>query len=164
MIALLLWIFLVHQDGEIKEGGGPGIVPFEVAGSADRTQEILGEWGGEGQDAATVSLLVDYPYLIAYGIFLGVACGAVSIRLARRGRERLARAGGLIGWGALGAAVFDAIEDGALLRMLDGHTDGWPTLALIAAIGKFTLFALAVIYILAGLFLSRGGLKAAEAA
>jgi hypothetical protein len=154
--ALLLWTLLVHQDGQIKESGGPGIVPFEVAGNADRTQEILDEWGGEGKDAAGVSLVVDYPYLIAYAIFLGVSCGAVSIRLARRGRDALARAGGPIGWGAVGAALFDAIEDGALLRMLGGHSDGWPAVALLAAIGKFTLIAVAIVYILAGLVLSRG--------
>ena len=162
--ALVLWLFLVHQDEAIKDSGGPGIVPFEVAGSSHRAQEILDDWGEPGRDDARLSLIVDYPYLIAYGIFLAAACTAASDRLARRGRSGLAGVGGAIAWGGLVAALCDAIEDGALLRVLGGHTGGYPAVALIAAIGKFTLIAVAVVYILAGLLLGRRSPKAAAAA
>jgi hypothetical protein len=154
--ALALWAFLVYQDEQIKDSGGPGIVPFEVAGSSDRAEEILAEWGEEGQDSARTSLIVDYPYLVAYSIFLAVACTVGSERLARRGMNRLARAGPAIGWGAVVAGALDAIENAALLRVVDGHTEVFPAIALIAAIGKFALAALAVVYAIAGLVLGRG--------
>jgi hypothetical protein len=155
--ALVLWAFLVYQDERIKDSGGPGIVPFEVAGSSERAEEILAEWGEDGRDAARVSLIVDYPYLVAYSIFLATACTIGSERLARRGFARLARAGPAIGWGAVVAGALDAIEDAALLQVVDGHTDVFPAIALVAAIGKFALAALALAYAIAGLALGRGG-------
>jgi hypothetical protein len=162
--ALALWVFLIYQDEQIKDSGGPGIVPFEVAGTSDRAQEILGEWGEEGQDAARVSLVVDYPYLVAYSIFLAVACTIGSERLSRREYDRLARAGPVIGWGAVVAGALDAIEDAALLRVIDGHTDVFPAIALGAAIGKFALAALALVYAIAGATLGRGPRRAEPAA
>jgi hypothetical protein len=162
--ALALWAFLVYQDGQIRDSGGPGIVAFELAGSSDRAEEILGEWGEGGQDAARVSLIVDYPYLVAYSIFLAVACTVGSERLARRGFERLARAGLAIGWGAVAAGALDAIENAALLRVIDGHTEVLPAVALVAAIGKFALAAVAVVYAIAGAALGRGPGRAEPAA
>jgi hypothetical protein len=162
--ALALLAFLVYQDGQIEDSGGPGIVPFEVAGTSDRAEEILAEWGEEGQDDARVSLIVDYPYLVAYGIFLAVACTVGADRLARRGFERLARAGPAIGWGAVVAAALDAIEDAALLSVIDGNTEVLPAVALIAAIGKFALAGIAVLYAIAGVVLGRGPSRAAPAA
>jgi hypothetical protein len=161
---LALWAFLVYQDEQIKDSGGPGIVPFELAGSSDRAEEILAEWGEDGQDAARVSLIVDYPYLVAYSIFLAVACTVGSERLARRGFDRLARAGPAIGWGAVAAGALDAIEDAALLQVVDDHTEVFPAIALVAAIGKFALAAAALLYAIAGLVLGRGSGRAEPSA
>src|SRR5690349_24136598 len=49
---------------------GPGIVSFELAGSADRSQEIQDEWGEDGRDAARQQLWIDYGFMLAYGAFL----------------------------------------------------------------------------------------------
>ena len=46
---------LVCRD-RIQDSGGPGIVPFELAGGTERATEILGEWGEAGRDAAKLSL------------------------------------------------------------------------------------------------------------
>jgi hypothetical protein len=162
--ALALWAFLVYQDEQIRDSGGPGIVAFELAGSSDRAEEILAEWGDAGQDDARVSLVVDYPFLVAYSIFLAVACTVGSERLARRGFDRLARAGPAIGWGAVGAGALDAIENAALLRVVDGHTDVLPAIAMAAAVGKFALAAVASIYAIVGAALGRGAGRAEPAA
>jgi hypothetical protein len=69
-----------------------------------------------------------------------------------------------IGWGALVAGALDAIEDAALLRMVDGHTDVFPAIALVAAIGKFALAALALVYAISGAALGRGPRRAEPAA
>ena len=53
---MLLLIAMSPSDGRMKDTGGPGIVPFEVAGSQDHADEIMAEWGDKGQDAARESL------------------------------------------------------------------------------------------------------------
>jgi hypothetical protein len=154
--ALVLWVFLFAQDQEIKDSGGPGIVPFEVAGTAEGAREILDDWGAQGRDDARLSLIVDYAYLVAYSIFLAVGCTIAGGRLTRRGMSRLARIGPLLGWAQFVAAACDAIENAALLRVLDGNTDVYPGIALYSAIPKFALAGLGLAYVIAGAVLGRG--------
>lgn len=149
-LALGLFVVLGILDARLTEDGAPGIVPFEVAGSEERAREILGEWGEGRHDTARASLIVDFPYLVAYSVFLSLAVTAVAE--ANRRRLRLARIGAPLAWAALGAAVFDAIEDIALLRMVAGHVDQPnPAIARWAATVKFVLAGAALIYVLAGL-------------
>ncbi len=162
-VALALWVFLVIQDSQIKDSGGPGIISFEVAGTEDRALEILEEWGEAGRDDARVSLLVDFPYLIAYSIFLAVGCTIAAERFGRRGMERLAGVGPLLGWSMFLAAALDAIENVAMLRVIDGHTTTWPGVALYAAIPKFAIAALGIAYVIAGALLGRGTARATPA-
>jgi hypothetical protein len=155
--ALAIWVFLFIQDSEIKDSGGPGIIGFEVAGTEKEAQEILEEWGAQGRDDARVSIYADFPYLIAYSVFLAVGCTIASERLGRRGMTRLARLGPLLGWSMFAAAAFDAIENFAMLRVIDGHTATWPGIALYAAIPKFAIAALGIAYVIAGAVLGHGG-------
>ena len=155
--ALAVWVFLFIQDSQIKDSGGPGIIGFEVAGTEKEAQEILEEWGAQGRDDARVSILADFPYLVAYSVFLAVGCTIASERLGRRGMTRLAGLGPLLGWSMFAAAVFDAIENVAMLRVIDGHTATWPGIALYAAIPKFAIAALGIAYVIAGAVLGRGG-------
>src|SRR5262245_39136974 len=60
----------------IEDTGGPGVIPFELTGGEDRANEILAEWGEEGQDAARQSLWIDFGFLVAYGAFLTLALAA----------------------------------------------------------------------------------------
>ena len=66
-----------------------------------------------------VSVPCDYAYLVAYGLFLSGACVAVADRAHRAGRRRLAALGPPLAWGALAAAACDAVENAALLLILD---------------------------------------------
>ena len=101
-------------------------------------------------------MLADFPYLIAYSVFLAVGCTIASERLGRRGMTRLARIGPLLGWSMFAAAAFDAIENFAMLRVIDGHTATWPGVALYAAIPKFAIAGLGLAYVIAGAVLGRG--------
>ena len=148
-LALGLFAVLGVLDARLTEDGAPGIVPFEMAGSEERAREILGEWGEDRHDTARASLIVDFPYLVVYSAFLALAVTAVAD--ASR-RPRLARIGPALAWGALGAGLFDAIEDIALLRMVAGHVDQPnPAIARWAATVKFALAGAALVYVLAGL-------------
>jgi hypothetical protein len=151
LVALLL--AMAPAEDQMQENG-EGIVAFELAGSQDRADEILDEWGDEGQDAAQEQLLIDFAFLIAYGMFLILAVAAVRDRLDRRGRPRLAGVGArIVLFGAIAAAC-DAAENACLLAVLDGAGSAFPVLAFIFAATKFALLAMVIAYLFAGLALS----------
>ena len=149
--SLLLLAAMAPADQRMQDTGGPGIIPFELTGGEDRAQEILAEWGEEGQDAARESLWIDFGYLIAYGVFFTLALAATRDLARERGWPRLAWVGQrIVLFGALGAA-FDVLEDICLLLTLDGAGAAFPVLATVFAICKFILLAVTVAYILTGL-------------
>ncbi|HEY5816694.1 MAG TPA: hypothetical protein VIS95_10215 [Solirubrobacterales bacterium] len=161
---MVLLLAMSPADERMQDTGGPGIAPFELTGGQDRADEILAEWGEEGQDAARESLWIDFGFLIAYGAFLTLALAAVRDRARERGWRRLAAIGGVIvSFGAL-AAAFDALENACLLLTIDGAGAAFPLLATIFAACKFALLAAAIAYLIAGLatWLLRRGDPATE--
>lgn len=148
---LVLLLAMSPADQRMKDSGGPGIVPFELSGGQDRAEEILDEWGEDGQDAARESLWIDFGFLLAYGTFLTLALAAVRDLARERSWRRLAAIGGVvISFGAL-AAAFDALENVCLLLTLGGAGAALPLLATIFASCKFILLAAAIAYLVAGL-------------
>ena len=153
-VALVALLLAMAPAEEQMQENGPGIVTFELAGSQDRADEILTEWGDDGQDAAREQLLIDFAFLIAYGTFLTLAAAAVRDRLGRRGWRRLAAAGAVVvPFGAL-AAAFDAAENACLLAVLGDAGPAFPTLAAIFAAAKFVLLAAAIVYLVVGIAVS----------
>lgn len=147
-----LFLVLVLVDRRIQESGGPGIIPFELAGSTDRATEILDEWGEGGRDDARLSLWLDFPYLIAYGAFFSLAVIAVGDAVRRRGWDLYARPSAAIAVLPIVAAACDAVENVGLLLVLDGHADSpAPTVATAFAVAKFVTLGVAQLYLLAGL-------------
>jgi hypothetical protein len=154
---LVLLLAMAPAEERMKDTGGPGMVPFELTGGEERADEILAEWGEEGQDAARESLWIDFGFLLAYGAFLTLALGAVRDLARERAWRRLAAIGGaVVYFGALGAA-FDALENICLLLTLDGAGAAFPLLATIFATCKFVLLTAAIAYLLAGLALRLRG-------
>jgi hypothetical protein len=134
---------------------GVGIIEFELARTSQKASEYYGQLGPAGRDAAKESLYLDYPYLVAYGLFYALMCLVVAARAAERGLERVARWGRPAAIAGLMAAVCDAVENAALLRVLDGHTDQpWPGIAFTFASAKFVLIGLALVYALVGFVLT----------
>ena len=139
----------------LDDMGDVGIVEFELARTSEKASEYYGELGESGRDAARESLYLDFPYLVLYGLFYAAACVVVAARAAERGMSRLARWGRPLAWGALGAAACDAVENVALLRVLDGHTDQpWPGIAFTFATAKFALITAATLYAVIGFILT----------
>ena len=148
---VVLLLAMSPSDQRMQDTGGPGIVPFELAGSQERADEIMGEWGEKGQDAARESLWIDFGFLVAYGAFLTLAVAAVRDIARDRGWQRIATIGAVVVYfGALGAA-FDAFENICLLLTLEGAGSVFPTLATLFAACKFLLLAAAIVYLVAGL-------------
>ncbi len=145
MVVLLL--AMSPAENRMKDTGGPGMVPFELNGGQDRADEILSEWGEDGQDAAREQLWIDFGFLLVYGTFLTLALAAVRDLARERGWRRLARIGAVaVFFGAL-VATFDALENVCLLLTLEGAGAAFPLLATIFAVCKFLLLAAAIAYL-----------------
>jgi hypothetical protein len=149
--SLVLLAAMYPAEQRMGDAGGPGIVPFELVGSQDHADEILAEWGDEGQDAARQSLWIDFAYLLAYGVFFTLALAATRDLARERSWRRMASVGRVVvPFGALSAG-FDALEDACLLLTLDGAGSAFPVLATVFAACKFLFLGITVAYLLAGL-------------
>jgi hypothetical protein len=151
---LVLLVVLGIIDGRLRDTGGPGIVPFELAGSEERANEIKDEWGSGGRDDARLSLILEYPYLVAYGAFFTLAVAATRDLAQRRGWAGLARAGAVVVVFPLLAAISDGIENANLLLVLDDRGgDVMPRVAALFATAKFIFSIVTLAYLLASLIL-----------
>ncbi len=131
-------VMLVLERG-MQKTGGPGIIGFELAGNAERAQEILTTWGEQGRRWARWSLWLDFGYMLTYG--------TLALMLIERARSRR---GDPIALRLLpiGAVAGDAIEGVALLKVLDGAAlDANARRARTAAVTKFALLGIATAYV-----------------
>jgi hypothetical protein len=157
--SVVLLLAMSPAENRMKDTGGPGMVPFELTGGQDRADEILAEWGEDGQDAAREQLWIDFGFLLAYGSFLTFALAAIRDLAKNRGWLRLAAIGGVVVYFGVLVAGFDALENICLLLTLGGAGAALPLLATIFAACKFILLAVAIAYLVTGLtmrLLSRG--------
>jgi len=129
---------MVRLDNRMQATGGPGIVPFELAGTAAKAEAIMGRWGPDGRRAARQSMRLDFGYMSSYGVLLGLLV------------DRRRRLSGHPAWVPALAAVAvagDAVEGVALLHVLDRRDIGANARrAQIAASIKFGAIAIALGY------------------
>jgi hypothetical protein len=131
---------------------GPTILDFEFAGSSARAAQIMAEWGPKGRSAAHLSLVLDYGYMLSYGLFFALAGFAVRDTARTRDWRRLAAIGAVVPFFALAAASFDASENVALLLTLAGNGGSVaPPFAAVCSAIKFTLITIAILYAVCGL-------------
>lgn len=130
-------VMLVAERG-MRKTGGPGIIGFELAGNAERVQEIVAVWGADGRRWARWSLWLDFGYMLTYGTWALLLIERVR---TRNGHPILLR---LL---PVGAVAGDAIEGVALLKALDGvDVDTNARRARSAALTKFILLAVGLAY------------------
>ncbi len=63
---------MVLLERKMHRTGGPGIIPFELAGSGEAAEAIMERWGEDGRRAARWSLLLDFGYMLNYGVLTGL--------------------------------------------------------------------------------------------
>jgi hypothetical protein len=144
LAALALFVVLGVIDEQLKDTGGPGIVPFEVEFTSENARATLAEWGEEGRGDAKLSLWLDYLFLVAYGAFFALAVRALVEALGWR-RWRFLAAFPIV------AAVADAIENANLLLTIGQDGDQpFPLLAGVFACVKFALLTPAQLFVLVG--------------
>jgi len=150
-LTLVLSIVLQAVDAPLKTTAAPkGIVSYELAGSVTEAQRILDSWDPTARLYAAFSLGLDYLYMPAYAIAIGLAC-AWAAELWSRRRGWLALVGVGLAWGLMVAALCDAIENVALVTLLlSGVREPWPAVAFGCAAVKFALIGAGLVYALIG--------------
>lgn len=144
LIATLLITFAFRFIGPVK----PTIVDFELAGSVDKANDIITAWTPLERIHAGFSLGFDYLYMPIYSTTIALAC-VWAATVIRSGAWR--PIGLALAWGLWLAALFDAIENLALLGNLFGTPlDPYPQVAALCATLKFTLIVLGLLYVLVG--------------
>lgn len=129
---------MLRLDARMHAAGGPGIIPFELAGTAAKAEDIMSRWGQTGRRAARQSMWLDFGYMSTYGILL-----ALLVERRRRSRDHPAWLPAV----AAGPVAADAVEGIALLRVLDRRDIGVSARrAQVAASIKFALLAVALGY------------------
>ena len=125
-------------ERRMRRSGGPGIIAFELAGSASRAEDIMTRWGSSGQRAARLSLWLDFGYMATYGVLTAL--------LVDRARRRRGHPAGLPA-AVLVAVAGDAVEGVSLLRVLRGTRIGvHARRAQVAALIKFAVLVGALGY------------------
>jgi hypothetical protein len=114
--------------------------------------------GPDGIAAARQQLVVDFAYLVIYGVLLWKSCRLLGARAARRGVGWVAKAAPVFAWTAVIAAACDAVENVALLLITYGHTDQpLPAVASGYATVKFILLGVTVLFLVVGLLATLKG-------
>jgi GNAT superfamily N-acetyltransferase len=128
-------------ERRMRATGGPGIIPFELAGSGFRAEQIMAQWGRDGQRAARTSTWLDFGYMTTYG--------ALTALLIDRARRRRGHPRALMSLAAV-AVAGDAVEGVSLLQVLDRRqVDRYARRARGAALVKFAALAGALGYVVA---------------
>lgn len=123
----------------MRRSGGPGIIAFELAGNAERAQQIMDAWGDDGRRAAHRSMQLDFGYMATYGTLT-----ALLLDFARRRFGHPAA----VCLSVVPAVAGDAVEGVALLNVLAGNDiDRNARLARSAALTKFGILAGALLYV-----------------
>ena len=148
----LLVYGLVHRGALATGPARFGVVSFELTFTEDRAVSILDTWRARDLvGRARREIRRDYAFIVFYTLFIGGACLCADVLL----QDRAARLPALGRWFAAAtvvAAALDAVENWAMLRMLDGPVkQPWPLLASACASLKFVLVILALAFLLASL-------------
>lgn len=133
------------------------IIDLQLMRTSANAVEKIALLGSSGVDAAQMAHYVDFAYLVTYALAFSAACVVLAARAADRGKARLAAIGRRVAWLAVIAAALDAVEDVALLLVLDGRTEQpWPAIAFGCSAVKFALLAVVFVYLIVAVLATRG--------
>jgi len=164
---LILFAIFRVLDAPLRTSAAPsGIVSFELAGTPFQAQAIIDSWhemaylisSVEGEPVpgfvsrayafAAFGLGIDYLFMPVYATALALG---ILLASGKHGNWFMTL-GSWLGWGAYVAALFDAVENFALARILlmNQVWSPWPEVAAFSASVKFLLLLLGLFYALVG--------------
>ena len=145
--ALAVMISLRVIDKPLLTDAAPaGILSYEFAGDEGASLAILQSWDQPAKLSAAFSLGLDFLFLVTYSSAISLAC----IWASGLNKSSLVSLGIYLAWGQWIAALLDGLENTSLfIILLQAPAYPWPQIAQIAAIIKFTLIILGLVYVLA---------------
>lgn len=149
-LALTILFFAVFRvlDEPLRTPAAPnGIVSFELAWQPGASQDMVNSWSEYARLLAAFGLGIDYLFMPIYALALSLGI------LLASGRHSggFGRLGAWMGWAALVAPLFDAVENYGLLHsLLSPLFSLWPLIASVCATVKFALLIMGLLYALIG--------------
>ena len=158
ILTLVVMVSLQVLGGPLNNDVAPiGIVSFEFAGELALAQRMVKSWGPVGRVYAGLNLGLDYLFLVAYGSAISLGCVLAARGLAQRVKV-LSGIGVVLAWAQFAAALLDAVENYALIRVLLGaDLSIWPVVARWCAMPKFIIVALGLVYVIVGALIAAAG-------
>ena len=149
VVTLIIMVCLQLLGEPLETSAAPlGIVSFEFAGDLQTAHTIIDSWNSVSLVYAGLNLGIDYVFLLAYSFSIALGCVLVA-RSIRLRVEALSTLGIMLAWAVFAAALLDAVENFALINLLLGsNNEVWAITAYWAALPKFVIVALGLIYIL----------------
>lgn len=149
MFLSIFWGMLLGHIGQpLKTGEAPrGIVSFELAFTATRSEAIVRSWN-KVRKVAKNSLLLDFVFIPLYSTTLALFCIMAAHSFQRNNWSGLSTVAVVIAWYQWVAGLLDMLENFALLRLLNikpPFPDTLPWLAGWCAFFKFSLITLALV-------------------
>ena len=127
-----------------------GIVSFELAMDFSKAQAIMNAWDSNAKIYALFGLGLDYLYMFAYSFAIGLACIRIATLLPLS-LSTISTAGIWIAWALWLAALLDATENYALMKlMLGSQNPTWALVSFYCAIPKFVIIAVGLCYVIIG--------------
>lgn len=148
LVVIISMVAMRVFDAPLKnEDSLSGIVSFELAKTKDASVRILDSWGPQEKINAGLSLGLDFLFLILYSSFIALLIFNINNRLWKD--QPLYKVGRLLIAAVFLAALFDAIENLALIQLLLGDIRQiWSSLAYYFAAAKFIILILCILYLL----------------
>lgn len=152
---LILFAVFRILDVPLRTPAAPnGIVSFELAGDIRPAADILASWDARAELFAAFGIGLDYLFMPAYALALSLGV----LLASSRHPGGFAKLGAWLGWGALVAPFFDAVENYGLLHLLlSSLTSLWPLVSSVCATVKFALLVLGLVYALVGWLWPKAG-------
>lgn len=155
---ILIAVAMSIVDHPLKTNHAPlGIISLQLAGSTQAARLVVFDWHPKERLAAAFGLGLDYLFMLSYSVWFFLGCRWAAERWMKSNLSR-GRLFGWLAWGAILAAVLDAVENVILLIFLqsDGRSVLYP-LAFWCAVPKFVLILMAVGIWISGNFVAREG-------
>lgn len=145
-LGVILFMLALRFQGQqlITPSAPNGILSLELSHDADHTAKIVTEWAGTIRSSFYINMLLDFIFIIFYGLFLYTSCRYIA--LLNPTWKRLAA---IMAAASLTAMSFDVIENVLMITSVTTATD--PTITFLTrlfAILKFSLVAIVLVFII----------------
>lgn len=151
LLTIFLFVFIAimrYLDSYLITDLAPhGIVSFELAKDVFLSRAIINSWDETARTAAGISMGLDFIFLVVYSLFIAILIQKLNDRVWKNNSFHIL--GRILVVAILIAAIFDAIENVALIKLLLGDTNEiWSSTAFYFATLKFILILCCIIYII----------------